>query len=102
MVSERKIISFVRGCIIAARLAIICLIYLSFGPWHILRYEDLKGGARVAMVVIKHGSIKEEYVATEWLKKVSPDPVLGCFITAVVNAVKPDEGLEAILADYTC
>ena len=69
--------------------------------WYILRYEYLKGGARVAMVVIKHGSIKEEYVATEWLKKVSPDPVLGCFITAVVNAVKPDEGLEAILADYT-
>ena len=24
------------------------------------------------MVVIKHGSIKEEYVATEWLKKVRP------------------------------
>lgn len=69
--------------------------------WYILRYEYLRGGSRVAMVVIKHGNIKEEYIASEWLKHTRPDPVLSCFVAAVVNAIKPETEFEAILADYT-
>ena len=69
--------------------------------WYILRYDYPKVGSRVAMVIIKHGNIKEEYFASEWLKHAKLEPVLGCFIAAVASAVKPESGVEAELAECT-
>lgn len=63
--------------------------------WYILRCKYKKDGAKEWVVVIKHGRIKEEFDAIEWLKLKDFDPTLTCFVAAVVSAVKPESELES-------
>ena len=67
--------------------------------WYILRYKYRRRGNRTAMVVIQHGDTKKEYEAIEWLKLKPLEPTLGCFIAAVVSAVKPETEFEAKMLD---
>ena len=67
--------------------------------WYILRYKYRRRGNRTAIVVIQHGDTKEEYEAIEWLKLKPLEPTLGCFIAAVVSAVKPETEFEAKVLD---
>ena len=62
--------------------------------WYILRCKYKKDGVKEWVVVIKHGRIKEEFDAIEWLKLKDFDPTLTCFVAAVVSAVKPESEFE--------